>query len=129
MSQYNGRLNSSLATEMKLNSFLYVIDVAILGGAIIFWNVTKDWIASIWVNAIYLVALLIVTFFAIYQPLRNPRRRNYQVLRYAFIRDKSVYHTITRSEIGFLYEDLKQREADSRYIDLNQLEEDTLDAP
>lgn len=129
MSQYNGRLNSSLATEMKLNSFLYVIDVAILGGAIIFWNVTKDWIASIWVNAIYLVVLLIVTFFAIYQPRRNPRRRNYQVLRYAFIRDKSVYHTITRSEIGFLYEDLKQREADSRYIDLNQLEEDTLDAP
>ena len=129
MSQYNGRLNSSLATEMKLNSFLYVIDVAILGGAIIFWNVTKDWIASIWVNAIYLVALLIVTFFTIYQPRRNPRRRNYQVLRYAFIRDKSVYHTITRSEIGFLYEDLKQREADSRYIDLNQLEEDTLDAP
>ena len=51
------------------------------------------------------------------------------MLRYAFIRDKSVYHTITRSEIGFLYEDLKQREADSRYIDLNQLEEDTLDAP
>ena len=129
MSQYNGRLNSSLATEMKLNSFLYVIDVAILGGAIIFWNVTKDWIASIWVNAIYLVVLLIVTFFAIYQPRRNPRRRNYQVLRYAFIRDKSVYHTITRSEIGFLYEDLKQREADSRYLDLNQLEEDTLDAP
>lgn len=97
------RLVTDLSPEMKIAPLLYVVDFIILcvGGAIFF--LTRRLFGYLWLQGIYGILIGIGCVWAIIRPKHNPFKRNYQVIRFAFRRDKHVYHMVNKHEL--YYED------------------------
>lgn len=95
------RLVTDLSPETKVAPLLYMVDFIILsmGAGIIF--VTRHLFGFLWLQIIYGVLITIVCIWAIIRPRHNPFKRNYQVIRFAFRRDKNVYHMVNKHELYY----------------------------
>lgn len=108
------RLVTDLSPETKVAPLLYAVDSMILGmGAGVFF-LTRRLFGFLWLQVIYGLLIAIVCIWAIIRPKHNPFKRNYQVLRFAFRRDRNVYHMVNKHEL--YYEDKEYLKEKQRVI-------------
>lgn len=111
MRMNNRRLITTLSPEAKIGSWLYFTDLfAILLGLAIF-ILTHELFGYLFLKVVYGIVIAIIAIWSVIRPRNNPFKRNYQVVAFAFKRNKSIYHMVNKKEILFYEDEELQREA------------------
>ena len=118
----NGRLISSISTETKLYKLLYLTDLIVLLAGFGLFFTTHTAIQVFWIKLLYALIIVVMCVWIIYQPPKNPKKRNYQVLIMAFKRDKNVYCTTSFSEMKYYDKELRERNKNKRLVDLTKID-------
>lgn len=87
------RIPSEITTELRINKLLYLFDLLLIIGLIMFRMVALPFIHSslVWYFTIFLV---LFGLFMIVRPSTNPKKRMFHAIIYAFIRKKDSYSSI-----------------------------------
>ncbi|TLQ49494.1 hypothetical protein FEZ33_00465 [Ruoffia tabacinasalis] len=107
----NRRLITTLSPEAKIGSWLYFTDLfAVLLGLAVF-ILTHELFGYLLLKAVYGIVIAIIALWSVIRPRNNPFKRNYQVVVFAFKRDKTIYHMVNKKELLFYEEEIFNQEA------------------
>lgn len=87
------RIPNEITTELKINKALYLFDLFLIIGLILFRMVALPFVHSslVWPFTIF---LFLFGLFLIIRPSTNPQKRMFQAILYALVRKKDTYSAI-----------------------------------
>ncbi|MPQ45256.1 DUF5592 family protein [Clostridium tarantellae] len=86
--QYN--IPKEITSEMKFSKNIYLFDLATICGAMTIAWLLSPLVYSSFRNIFY-VFILIASIFMVNKSRVNPKKRNYQSIYYALIRNRNTY--------------------------------------
>ena len=86
--QYN--IPKEISTEMKFTSKIYLFDFAMLLVALIFATIFSG-LGYPSLRVLFYIFVAISTIFLVNKSIINPKKRNFQTVYLALVRDKKVY--------------------------------------
>ncbi len=91
------RIPSEISTELKINKMLYLFDLFLIIGVIVFRMIALPLIHSSlhWYFTFFLMAF---GLFMVIRPNTNPQKRMFHAIYYAFIKRKDTYCSIDFSK-------------------------------
>lgn len=87
------RIPNEITTELKINKALYLFDLFLLIGLVIFRMIALPFIHDS-LNFPFTIFLLIFGLFLIIRPASNPQKRMFQAIYYAVMRRRGTYSSI-----------------------------------
>lgn len=93
------RLITTLSPEAKMYGKLYYMDLMIIGSGIAIVMLTHELIHYMVLKMIYATLVLMLSVWLSYRPQHNPKKRNYEVVQFAWKRDRATYHMLLPSEL------------------------------
>ena len=91
------QIPNEITTELKIDKALYLFDLFLLIGLILFRMIALPFVHSslVWPFTIF---LLLFGIFLIIRPTTNPQKRMVQAILYAVVRKKDTYSAIDHEE-------------------------------
>lgn len=87
------RIPNEISTELKINKMLYLFDLLLIIGLIVFRMIALPFVhASLewWFTGF----IVLFGLFMIIRPTTNPKKRMFQAIYYAFVKKKDTYCSI-----------------------------------
>ena len=117
------KLISTLSPEAKMTKHLFYIDLVIWGMGLGTFFLTHPLIQHLVIKGFYGLCVFSFAIWLSIKPKRNPNKRNYQVIQFAFKRDKTVYHMFLPAEVGYFDSDEDKELDEPVMLDLTRGEE------
>lgn len=92
------KIPKEIKTDIKVTSFLYMKDIAIIVGVFFLLQTFSDSVHTAMKIPYYLI-FGGFTFFMLLPSIKNPKKRNYHSLMFVLRRDQDFYHPISRESI------------------------------
>ena len=91
----NYQIPTSISTELKIAKWMYLTDLFLLIGLLLFRQSTVSLVSDRLVIP-YTIFIACVGLFLIVRPSHNPEKRMYHAVLYAIIRKKDTYVSIDK---------------------------------